>query len=348
MSGYQDQIGDFSTLQTVAFKGKLAKAFYIAILREKENIAQNQFLDNDPNFMYETLDMALHPPEKEVPKPTYRGIRKIKDRDTGIVDEEECDIPLKKFVTVTVEAKTVLIYLLNAYIKEAHAYYKAHKHTFPADKDLFATLTKYSKEHYGSPVLPFIVRSVEKFRIEHRIQGGYLNIEKAISNGLPAFFKDGEDRTPEAKLNLIIGTFIKFISMLAVASANMLFEKRAAINAPFMFGLLRQFSVYCNCDDEKDGLVEDTYMFMRDYVEANKPKKKEKSEDDEKKKLAKPHIKKSKTENDSTSKKMRGRPKASKADDPADDEGEVDTTDIDDAIDMHADDFNDNESIEDD
>lgn len=348
MSGYQDQIGDFSTLQTVAFKGKLAKAFYVAILREKENIAQKQFLDNDPNFMYETLDMALHPPEKEEPKPTYRGIRKIRDKDLDITVEEECDIPLKKFVTVTVEAKTVLIYLLNAYIKEAHAYYKAHKHTFPAEKDLFAALIEYSKKHCGSPVLPFIVRTVEKFRVEHRIQGGYLNIEKAISNGLPAFFKDGEDRTPEAKLNLIIITFVKFISVLAVASASMLFEKRAAINAPFMFGLLRNFSAFCNCDDEKDGLVEDSYVFMRDYVEANKPKKKEKSEDGEKKKPAKPRAKKSKTENDSTSKKTRGRPKASKADNPADDEGEIDMDGIDDAIDVHDFDDDDNNSADDD
>jgi hypothetical protein len=364
MSDWSANIGKFLQLQAVAFKNDLAKALYLAMLKQKDAITEKCHYDEDPFYMYETLQQALNPRKKDEPKYTYAGVKKIKDKDTGITMEEEGQLPMKKFVTITVEAKSILIYLLNAYVKEVKSYYDSHKHTFPEESKLLSELIKYSQSQSADPIIPFIFYASEVSQIDKIIKGGFNSIEKKLVDKMRTYFKDKEDKTPDAKLALVAETFVRFLNMLAVMSADILYEKRQAVNMQFLFGVLRVVSSLVQHHDAS--LNQDVLNNMKEYVEATKPKKKEKGEDGEdgedeeeeeeeddgekKKKPAKktttkkPPAKKPTAKKGAASKtetaKKRGRPSKAKAqsEEPEDDEGGVDGGDIDGAIDAIEDD----------
>jgi len=310
MGDWSKYIGKFPNLNTPSFKNELSKAFYLATLKRKDEIVRSCQYDEgeDPNYMFETLDQAMTPRTKDQPKYTFTGIKKSKDKDTGITVEETCEQPMKKFVTVTVEAKTILIYLINAFYKEIHDYYKANKNVFPDESRLVSELVKFSQQKSENSIIPFVTHCTEVFQIQTIINGGFNSIEKKIVDKVRTYFKDTEDKTPDAKLAITAELFVKFMHVLVVMSTDLLYEKRQAVNMQFLFGILRQISTMGKQHDA--GLNQDVFNMMKEFVEANKPKKTGKKEGDDEEEEADQDQEDGEAEDDEAPKKKKPAKKA--------------------------------------
>lgn len=339
MSDWEKSIGKFPLLVSPGVTTDIAKAYYQAAVKQKDKLIERSNFDDDPYYMYETLHMTLNLKKGDA-KHTYRGIKKSKDKETGIVIEEETDMPMKKFISVTAEAKTIFRYLLCAYIKEVKDYYVENKYLFPEESKLMEELIKNSLSRSSNPIIPFVVRTTELFNIESHIKGGFNSIEKKLSEKIGNYFKNKEDKIPSAALGIIIGEFVKFLHLLALKTANTLYPARRAVNMSLLFGFF--YDLNTMVEESGASLTNDTLMDMKEYVETINPKKKAKGADDAdddedsdgepaKPKKRAPAKKKapSKTEG-----RQRGRPKSKpKNSDPADDEGDIEDS-IDDAVDQ--------------
>ena len=240
---------------------------------------------------------------------------------------EPADIPMKKFITLTVEVKLFIKFMLCALFKEAKDFYVSRKYKFPEEDKLMSELVAYSKTHSEYPVVPFIVKLPEIYGINRYIKGGYNSVEKKINDKVRQFFKGEDERTPDSCLGVITDHFVKVLNVFAYATAGVIFSSRRAINMALMSGFINIFN---DLVGPKDALSTDTIMILEEYIKehkpASKPKKGKKDEDDEEpdeESDEKPK-KGKKTPAKSTSGK-RGRPSRSKKEkEPKEDEGDVD------------------------
>jgi hypothetical protein len=331
MSDTSRILGKMVMLQAKKVNNELGRALYFSIVKQKDYLVSHGHFDEDPFHMYETLEQAKKTSKKGETRPTYKGDRKVKDNDTGIVIvEENVDVPLKKFTTVTAEAKCILHYLLQAYMTEVKGYYDSHNFTFPEEKALMTELVKYSQLNVANPVTPFIYHSAENFQIDSIMRGTPNDMSSTIKENCKTYFKNKDDYIPDAKLVLVTDTFVRFINVLSVMIADVIFERRQATNLVFIFGLMRILSSLTHAQDA--GLNQEVLDNIKEYVKINKPKKEEKddtgSDVEEPKKKKKSTKKNTPAEDESepaTNKKKRGRPKTSPESlNPNEDEGNLD------------------------
>jgi len=285
-------VGRFETLRALVFRNDLAKALYLAILAQKDELVSNQHYDTEeqnPLHPYETYDQATHPPKKGQEKYTYKGVRKIKDNATGVTMDEEGDIPLKKFITITIDGKLVLVYLLNAFLKEVKSFYDKNKCMFPEDKALLGAIAEYARLNLDSPVFPLIY----KLTNSKTECSDYTDITKKIFEKVRPNFKSRDDKIPDGKLKLIINCFCRFMDVFAKISTDRLYYCRQAVNKSFMLGVLgTMFSIVEMSHAEK--MPRDVLNLIQEYVQVNMPKKAETSKDGKEKKKKTPAKKKEK------------------------------------------------------
>jgi len=257
-------LGKMPALGAPAVISDVCKAFYQASLKKKDGLVNDRNYDpeNNPLANCETLDQSLHP-KKGDDKYTFRGIKKSKDKETGIVIEEPADIPMKKFITLTVEVKLFIKFMLCALFKEAKDFYVSRKYKFPEEDKLMSELVAYSKTHSEYPVVPFIVKLPEIYGINRYIKGGYNSVEKKINDKVRQFFKGEDERTPDSCLGVITDHFVKVLNVFAYATAGVIFSSRRAINMALMSGFINIFN---DLVGPKDALSTDTIMILEEYI----------------------------------------------------------------------------------
>jgi len=334
MGDFVKILGKFPALAAPAVSADVAKAYYQATVKQKDKLVEKSCfdLDENPYYVYETLKQCLNPRKGE-DKYTYHGIKKIKDKDTGISTEEEGEIAMKKFITVTAEAKIVFKFFLLAYMKQCKDYYSAHGSKFPDESKLMEELIKYSKRTSGNPVVPFIVKSSEIFNVNLHIKGGFNSIEKKLLEKAGPFFKDSDDKTPDTHLRIIIEHYIKFLNVLALLTGNMLFPARRAVNMQLMLGFV--YTINTMVEEHGADLSNDTVIVLKEYVNACKPEKKSKgskgdgdeSDGDASSEEKKPKKAPAKKSGSAPAKKPGRPPRKQKSAPPAEDEGDVDGED---------------------
>jgi hypothetical protein len=239
MSDWESYIGKFPNLTAAAFMNELAKAYYQALLGQKDKLVEMCHYDEDPFFMYETLSMVLNPKSKKKGDKgwTYRGMRKVTDPDLGTTEEED-DIAMKKYITVTGQAKSIFRFLLCSYFKVAQDYYISHNRTFPEENKLMSELIKYSLQVAGNPIIPFVVKCTELFDIKRHVPHAHVGIENKMSTKASHYFKDLKDVAPNAHLGLLAEQFMQFMHILSLKTANTLFPARRAVNMPLILGFI--------------------------------------------------------------------------------------------------------------
>jgi hypothetical protein len=314
MTDYIKVLGKFPTITAPATSTDVAKSFYQAVLKQKDKLVEESNFDTEDNpfFMFESLKQSLNP-RKGDDKYTYHGIRKVKDKETNISTEEEADLPMKKFITVTAEAKIVFKFFLCALMKQSKDYFSSRGSKFPEENKLMEELAKYSKNTAGYPVIPFIVKASEIFNVNYHIRGGYNSIEKKLREKAGPFFKDSEDKIPDTHLGIIVEHYVKFLHVLALFTGSMLFPARRAVNLQLLLGFIYQINVMV--EEHGSKLSNDTIVYLKEYVNACKPEKKTKEDSEEKddadesdEDVTEKKHKKTPAKKTSTTGKTRGRP----------------------------------------
>lgn len=300
MTDWNSVIGNFESLRNQKFINILGKSFYLTILKHKETLFANSGNDENPFYMYETLQMALNPPKKGEKKPTYKGTREVVDKNTKQkVSKEDEDCPMKKFAIISVDVKVSLSFILNKFIKETYSYYmssegKSKKSFIVSSKSnspsILEQIYEYSIKNIDNPITPVLINITKDSDIESVVSGNYANLQNEIISRLRDIFKTDEEQVPEKQLSMIIDVFISFLKIIAVYLSCFLYEKRTTINQVMLNSILRIFNVQLNKYEHH--FDEETFNIMKEYIiyfnkqkktskTSKTSKKSKKDEDDE-------------------------------------------------------------------
>jgi hypothetical protein len=282
-SGFVNYIGRFHTLTADKFKTDLSKAYYIAGVKHKDRLVDNCNFDpgENPYYMFETFEQIINPPEKGTPKPTYRTTKTIKDKDTGLTAVDEVSVPMRKFYSVSSEAKSFLTYMLCSFIREAQQYYRKNKCNFPEDDVMLRELSKYSINHLNNPVLPFMVECTQLFDVDLYFKGGYNSIEKKLTDKIEPYFKDSEERIPSAKIRILVDCYVRFMHIISLKTSNFLFPARKSVNTNLILGFIYDLNTMVKKRTFDPSLSQDTINVIQEYMEAFKKSKAKKGDDDD-------------------------------------------------------------------
>lgn len=288
MGDWADSIGNFKSLQAVGVRNLLGKCAYLTIVKIKDDHLSNENSDENHLYMFETLQMALAPKGKDAPKFTYKGEKTVKDKKTGKSTKlQNQDLPMKKFVTITFEAKAGLTFLLNMFVKECHAYYKSKGYKFGPDDKVLQNIMDFADSLAPDAIVaPAIIRAGDAMDPDQIVPNNFGNIQTELQNKITPLFKDEEGKTPDTKVEILVKAFVKFLKVISIMSGDDLYHKRAAVNKSYLLGKLRMLNsfikMYGACFEQE---VLDT---MSQYIDATKPPakeggkgKKKKSEDGE-------------------------------------------------------------------
>lgn len=275
MSDWATSIGNFKTLQAVGIRNQLARTMYLTVVKHKDDLLEAANRDENPMYMYETLSMALAPKGKDAQKFTYKGDKTTKDKKTGkSVTQKNVDLPMKKFVTITFEAKAGMAFLLNMFVKECYGCYKSKGYKFGPDDKVLQNVMDYTDSLAPEAIVtPAIIRVGDVMDVDSIVQNNFGNIQTELMNKINPIFKDEEGKSPESKVEILVKAFVKFLKVVSVLMGDLLFEKRAAVNKVFLLGIMRQLNslikMYGACFEQE---VLDT---MAEFIDATKPPAKE-------------------------------------------------------------------------
>jgi hypothetical protein len=282
MTEWSNIIGNFKNLQSSGTRNVLAKFVYLTVLKVKDDIVDNANLDDNPFYMYETLAQALAGKgTKENPiKNTYKGDKKTTDKKTKKTTvQKNVDIPVKKFVTVTGEASRGLTFLLNMYIKECKDYYDSNKHSFGPDDKLLTKIVEYAESQTGT-IAGAIIRASDAMDANNIVESNFADIKSYLTSKTNAYFKTSENATQDTKIEIVVSAFIRFLKILSIMMGGILYDKRVAVNKPFLNGMIRQLNSFLHMHGTC--IEPEVLANMSEYIEATKPAKSEKKEKKEK------------------------------------------------------------------
>jgi len=276
MSDWSETIGNFENLTNDKCKTEMSRALYATIVKQKDNFVEQAGYDDNPFYMYETLRQLLHPPKKDDPKHTYRGLKKKK----GVKGPGEmADLPMKKFANIPTDLKNGLTYLLNKYIYEIHECYTSNEYKFESEDQVISQIVEYSSNTIINPFVPFVVRASSAFKAELLVEGNYFNLPKALNEKIRTYFKTEEDTYPERQLNVIVDVFVKFLKVLAINFTSHLFHKRCTLSKEFLLSHLQTLNSLLagsRCDLDYQFFAE-----LAEYIDVKRPPKKGKKKKDE-------------------------------------------------------------------
>lgn len=277
MSNWEEVLGNFKNIQGNTTKNTLGRSVYLNIVHTKDAWLDNTNLDNNPFSTYETIVMATTPKKKDEKNPfTYKGTKITKDPKTNKpVKLENQDLPMKKIVSVTTEAKNGLTILLNMYVRECYEFYKDNKDKFPQDDRVLSKLTEYAEtkatEH---TVVPAIIRTVDLMDIDKSIETDFAKVRAHLIDKVTPYFKDAEGKTPDTKITIIIDAFVRFLKIVSALMADLIIEKRLSnaplpVNTALLLGTLRQLNRFLRTNNAC--FENEVFDLVTQYIEASKP-----------------------------------------------------------------------------
>lgn len=301
-------IGNYINLGGNPIRVALGHVSYLYILKQIDIHLENSLDDNEWFKCYETLHMALNPKKKikddENSKGyTYIGDRivikkdadgkSIKDEKGNIIKETEKDVelPVKKYVNITVPYRTGLAFLLQKYVHECVSCFNDGNHMFKGKEYVLEQVYKYAQSNIPNPVFPAIIRAVDTFKVELIIDYDYEEFSQFLYDKCKGYFKGKEDQVPQEQLRLIVTTFIKFIKMVSIYVADLIYEKHQVVNNDMLFGVLR--IINSNIFQYDASFTESLFVSMKKYIEFQRPTNEEtESPDGETKSKKTPRAKK--------------------------------------------------------
>lgn len=277
MSSWERYLGKHQAFKAKNFATDMGKAFYLATVKVKDGLVEscNYSGDDNPYHQYETFKMAQNPTKGE--RPTYRGMKTIKDKNSGATTEEEMDIFMKKWITITADIRLMLEYLVCAYFREARAYFVHCKMQFPEDNFLEG-FVDYSRKNMIASVSPFIIGVSSLYDISNYIKSYYNGIEKSLTGKAEQVLVDGDDGI-SPMIGVLVQTFLKFLNMLAVKTSCHVFVNHKAVNYGFLAGCLYDFNT--QLITSKMDISSETINLMGEYIKEQKPVKAKKEDGDE-------------------------------------------------------------------
>lgn len=309
-------VTSYPNLKAVAFINNFCKAFYLGCVKVKDDMIEQFYPGEDqhPLYCYETLKQVQQP--KKGSKYTYKGTKKVRDKDMGMDELVEGEFPVKKFLTISSDIKFTLDFLLSTYMHDCIAYYKHKKHVLPADlEQLENELSEFCVQNNAYPIAHFVFASVKKYFCDATIPGPYNGLDGEIFNKSSIYFKNASDHVPKMQLTHLIDQFVKFIGVIQadLISGMFFYPTRKTVNVNTLTGILNTMNV--KLDQNK--LSAEYVKTLAEYVNSNKEATSKKKGDEKKK----PPVKKPAAGG------KRGRPKG-KVTKKSDDESEEEMSDL--------------------
>lgn len=286
-------IGNYQTLNTSKLRTDLGRAYLLAVTYRKDMLVSRLCEDDDNKkyICYETFQEAIDTTTKKDAKPKFTGKKKVKvgeklnakgDKMTPVYElQEGVEQAKRKFLTLTVDLKSSLWFLLNMYIKQCHDCFMENDKSFQDEKEVLNQICLYSQAHHEVPIVLSIVRVSEIVNIREIIKSGYGGINKKIIDGCASYFVNtntGLDYSEQLKL--IVAKFVDFINLLALLSTDILFENHTAVSKKFLYGVYRQISTLLESAKYKefDPRIMD---YLDEFIENERPKKEDKAKTDD-------------------------------------------------------------------
>ena len=278
MSDWKTEIGDFPKLQAVSVANAIGQRMNFWMTSLKDDFCKDLETPNEFT-QYRTIEQLLNPPttteegedgktKEKKEKLTWHGVRNVakkdadgkslKDEDGKVIHENvEGDWPMSNFSTVPSPVKRAAVYLANRYFHEALEAFTENGNTF--GNDALKVVSEYSTTSKTPSIAAMIIAVAAKgenmsaminddncSNDKHKMD----DVNNKIVNIVTDYFKVN-NKSPQLQLRALTDTFVKFLRVLSVFSANSLYENHKAINMTFFKVQLRNaFSmVYA------DGLV---------------------------------------------------------------------------------------------
>jgi len=281
-------MGDHEKLKAPLAATRVGTALQIAILQHRDSLKALSSEEIDRYEEYHNLYEELHPKRKPTKKKDeeadeddeeeedenaykycYWGKQRIKNEDTGKMEEVEGEWPKKRFVTIATPAKLVLQYMINCYIDECRAYYLENDNSFPGD-NLMESIQTFVFEHREDPITPFIYKVSKLYKnvddiLEDENTKGTGKLGDYIETAIKDIFdlkKSGKNTI--SKLFVIRETFVSFIKVLAINMMDYLWEQRSPFNLGMLLGTFRQLSRLVGGGECPDSFYDYAKMFVKE------------------------------------------------------------------------------------
>lgn len=288
---WTDVIGNYTNINGNYIRTEIGHVTYLNILKKIDLHLENSLNDNENFKGYENLYMALHPKkktksekgdkkeksEKSDSQYTYMGqkttiVTKTNEKGEEVKEKvvEECELPVKKYPNITFHYRTGMAFIFQKYVHECVSCFNAEKNKFRDKDEVLTQVCKYSQSNISNPVAPAVVRAADMFKIDQIIDADYNEFSIHLFEKCKMYFKGKEDQVPQEQLRTIINAFVRFVKIISVYIADLIYEKRQTINDNILFGILRLIN--SNIYQYDAGFSESLFELMKSYIEIQRPK----------------------------------------------------------------------------
>lgn len=234
---------------------------------------------------WETLSMANKPKgtksKKTEEKPTYRGVRVIKDKDTGLTDSKIDDIPYKKYFAISNAFKSFSGYSGASVFHEAQFYFIRHNNTFPPitldaspeqKGEFIKTIAEYCQANMECPILPFIKAACEVSHLSDEFKLGYQGINNHLFQLVSDKFCNLHNDPPVAALNCLIDYFVHFVNYFAIVLSVSQFANHKTLNMDLLLSYIHIINLHTTMI-KKVSISDATLERIKDYIRSKEPVK---------------------------------------------------------------------------
>lgn len=250
MTDWSATIGDMPKLQAYVLDTHIGRwmTFWITKLKDDAVAASS---DETTYQEFTTLEQLLNPRKKDEEKYTWNGTCKVAKKgedgkslkvDDKIVYEDVTgDHPVKNFIAVGTPIKRAFVFLLSRFFFEAHNAYVENNNSLGTEEDVLRLVRDHSLNSESPAVAAMIINAVDnKFPIDLLLNDNDFQSDKfkpealfnAIKSRVVEYFKN-KNTTPSSHIGILVTTFIRFMKLFAVLSANSLYEKKTAMTMAF-------------------------------------------------------------------------------------------------------------------
>lgn len=281
---WNDIIGNYSYGTVV--KNGLGKIAYMNILKKIEIHLANSITEKPEFKQFETLAMVKETnKEKKEQMRKYIGDKEVEEKvemdeesvnpETGEIEinkvtvtqkviKKNQELVVKKCANVTFEYKTGLMFLLLKYIHECVECYTENNYAFHDSDQVLEQILKFSQSHIANPIVPAIIRASEIFKVELTNPEDFDGIIDTLVGKSKLYFKNKNEISPTKQINVIIEAFVRFLKVLSIYAADLIYEKKQAVNLCLLFGMLRITNTHIAQYD--CSFTEELFEFMKNYI----------------------------------------------------------------------------------
>ena len=272
MTDWTEIVGSFDSLKTAALTNRVGKFVYLCLLKERENLKDENGDEDRYSPQFENLTQVLNPRKKD--EEQYTFMAKIKNKETK--KEEEKETKVKKFAVIGGDFKRALNFLLNVYFKEAHGCYTENDHKF--DEDCITQLAEYSANSTSHSFANAVIRICGLVNVEKFVPDNFEELtDNLVKVAKPHFSHN--NITPDVQILHIVKMFIAFVKTVSVLMSVAMWERRQSVNLASLCIILRQMSVMLSADGY--AIENELLTTMSTWVEESAPKKEKAAEGDD-------------------------------------------------------------------